>query len=516
MSKRPEMSLKEMLEGISYKVIQGSDNIKVNALCYDTRDMCSKSVFVCIKGNITDAHKLAKEAVYRGAVALIVEDIVGVTDDIVVIQVESARKTLAYMSANYWGHPSDDMIMIGITGTKGKTTTAYMMESILKAAGFAVGIIGSIEVKYANTSYAAENTTPESYKIHEILYHMKNNNVQVVIMEVSSQALKMDRVAGIMYDYALFTNLSKDHIGPTEHKDMKEYIHFKSLLFSQCRIAVLNIDDAHVDDMISECKDCEIIYYGKGRADVYADNISMTSVNGFPGVRYSLSCAYDDEVLSHVISLRMPGEYSVYNSLAAIAVCSRIMGTDETDTRYELMKCVLEDFTVRGRMEIIKSMRGYTVVVDYAHNELSLESLLQSLRPYTKGLLICIFGCGGGRSKIRRYNMGEVSARLSDVTIITDDNPRYEAPESILSDIETGILKVLGHENKTDYLHDFEAGTYIIEEDREKAIQNALSKAGKDDMIVIAGKGHENYQEIKGVRYPLNDSEIVNNILQWE
>ncbi len=511
-----DMSLKEMLEGIQYEVVQGSDTVNVSSLCYDTRDMWSKSVFVCIKGSLTDAHTLAQEAVYKGAVAIVAEEYVSVTADITVIRVGSTRKALAYMSANYWEHPSRDMLMIGITGTKGKTTTAYMIDAILSAAGFCTGIIGSIEVRYGNISYNNDNTTPESYRLHEIMYNMKQNGVNVVIMEVSSQALKLERVAGIMYDYAVYTNISRDHIGQAEHRDMKEYIHFKSLLFSQCRNAVLNIDDGHVDDMISECKDGEIIYYGKGRGDVCADKILAAEVNGMPGVRYTLSCAYDEEEgEGRVIALKLPGEYSVYNSLAAIAACNHIMGGDEPDTRYELMKCVLEDFSVKGRMEVFKSEKGYMAIVDYAHNELSLQSLLQSLRPYVKGLLICIFGCGGGRSVLRRYNMGEVSARFADVTIITDDNPRYEPSEKIISDIETGILRVLDGGSRTDFTHEYRKETYLVEEDREKAIQNALSKAGKDDMIVIAGKGHENYQEIRGVRYPSNDSEIVKNILQW-
>lgn len=507
------MTIRELLHDIEYKVYRGNDTININALCYDTRDMRADSVYVCIRGNNSDGHKYVNEAIYKGAIAIIAEYEVEVTGDVTVIIVSDTRKTLAIASAAYYGYPANDMLIIGITGTKGKTTTAYMINDILAASGFHTGIIGSIEIRYGDVIKYNENTTPESYVIHETLYKMRNLGVNAVVMEVSSQALKYDRVYGIEFDYGIFTNISEDHIGPTEHESMKEYVECKSKLFEMCSTAVVNMDDEYSEYIISKVTGNNIIGYGIGAGLIRADKVENIIVDNCPGVKYEL--LYSQEPV-HEISMPIPGRYSVYNSLAAIAVTDRILSMDEPDTRYEIMAQILSEFSVNGRMEIIKSVKGYTVVVDYAHNAKSLQDLLLSLREYVSGKLICIFGCGGNRSKSRRYNMGEVSAKYADVTVITDDNPRYEESEKIMEDIETGVRRVLSGGARRDFTGELIKGSYIMQSDRQKAIQNVLSKVQKDDMIVIAGKGHETYQEIKGVRYPMNDAQIVREVLRAE
>ena len=514
------ISLRELLRDMNYDVLKGSDAIAVKAVCYDTRDMMADSVFVCIRGNNSDGHSLVGEAIYKGAIAVIAEKDIEVTGAVTVIRVEDTRKALALVSASYFGFPANDMLLIGITGTKGKTTTAYMIYDILTAAGYSTGIIGSIEVRYGNVITHNENTTPESYVINKTLCNMRNAGVNAVVMEVSSQALKYNRVYGMEFDYGVFTNISEDHIGPAEHSSMEEYVKCKSELFGMCRTAVFNMDDEYADYMIDRSAAIRKCGYGIDNGDVRATDVENVSVDGVPGISYNLMMTgqrwQDCESIKHEIILPVPGRYSVYNSLAAIAVTNMILELDEPDTRYELMAQVLNEFSVAGRMEVMKSGTGYTVVVDYAHNAMSLMQLLKSLREYTDGMLICIFGCGGNRSKSRRYNMGEVSAVYADVTVITDDNPRYEAPEEIMADIEIGILKVLDIGSKRDFSGELVKGSYIIQGDRQKAIQNVLSKAKKNDMIVIAGKGHETYQEIKGVRYPMSDSEVVREVLRVE
>ncbi len=513
--------LKDLLKDIEYTVLSGDVNREVSCICYDSRDMKAGAVFVCIKGANNDSHNMAQSTVYYGAAAIVVEKEIEIIGDVTVILVKNTRSALSYMSSVYFGKPAKKMLMIGITGTKGKTTTSYMIEKILNSVGINTGLIGSIEVRYADVVKANENTTPESYQLQEILYNMVNSGVQAVVMEVSSQGLKLSRVDGIIFDYAIFTNLSRDHIGKYEHTDMDEYIACKSMLFEQSRHGIFNSDDSYLGRMI-ENNTCDTIsYYGMNYKNVgegvyvCADNVELKYIDGLPGVSFDISIYQEAlELTTHNYEIKLPGIYSVYNAMAAITVCNSILESDESDTRAEIMAEVLSEIVVKGRSEVIGTDKGYTVVVDFAHNEMSLNSVLTSMRQYVKGRLICLFGCGGNRSVERRYMMGETSARLADLTVVTSDNPRYEKPENIMKDIELGILKVL---NESDRIPNekasFDNGKYVMIDDRQKAIEVTLSKAKEGDVIILAGKGHETYQDIMGIKYPMQDAVIVREYL---
>lgn len=518
-----EFSLKELLKNVEYSVLSGTDDRIVRAVCNDTRNMTAGAVFVCIQGEHSDSHNMAQAAVYYGAAAIVTERELKVIGDVTVILVKDTHKALSQISSEYFGRPSEKMLMVGVTGTKGKTTTAYMIESILAQSGFRTGIIGSIEVRYGGRTLENINTTPEAYKLQEILSDMEDSGVNAVVMEVSSQGLMHGRVAGIYFDYGVFTNLSRDHIGNSEHSSMEDYVRCKSLLFGQCRHGIFNKDDLYTVQMLEHAS-CETIsyysmHYGSAAEDklnryVYGRNVKLEMIEDSPGVRFEVcidSC--NNEPRSCEFELSLPGLYSAYNTLAAVTVCDIILDMDEADTRLELMAQVLSGFAVKGRSEVIKSDSGYSVIVDYAHNEMSLRLLLEAVRDYTNGRLICLFGCGGNRSVERRYQMGKVSAELADITVVTSDNPRYEKPEDIMEDIEQGILDAGSFKRLENEKSTFEKGSYILIQDRYKAIRLALNKAESGDVVVIAGKGHETYQDIMGIRHPMDDSVIVREYL---
>lgn len=509
MKENKEYSLARLLAGIKYELVRGEVTGNVTGVHYNTGSVTRGSVFVCIKGARNDSHELAQSAVYHGATVIVTEREVTVTSGVTVIRTDNTREALALMSAAYFGYPSNSMTMIAITGTKGKTTISYMIRDILMAAGIKTGVIGSIGVDYAGIRVPCENTTPESYEIHKILYKMRNSGIKAVVMEVSSQGIKYDRVKGIHFDYGIFTNISHDHIGGNEHKDMEEYVGYKSDLFAACDVSVLNIDDKYYNKMAEKSRG-KIIYYGIKNEDKIPDCVTPYRIervfteNG-PGMKYCLS--------DYEYTLGLPGLFSVYNAVAAGIVCEDILADDEKDTISLLISEVYENIRIKGRCEYIKNPGYAGIVIDYAHNSGSLKELLQAIRLYTKGKLVCLFGCGGNRSVLRRYEMGEVSAKYADITVITSDNPRYEDAENIMKDIEKGLLKVLSENDRieNDY-GDFVNGKYIMIEDRKRAIEISLSKTSEDDIIVVAGKGHESYQEIRGKRYHLDDREIAMNI----
>lgn len=330
------------------------------------------------------------------------------------------------------------------------------------------------------------------------LARMKKEGIKAVVMEVSSQGLKLKRVHGITFDYGIFTNISRDHIGDKEHADMEEYISFKARLFKNCRCGIYNIDDERHKEIIDGNRCERLIHYGIDDAR----DIRLEYVDDIPGVSFTVN--------EMNITLKLPGYYSVYNALAAIKLCSEILCEDELSTRMCLMAEVLYHFSVKGRTEVKRLGNGAYAVIDYAHNALALKSLLESMREYVSGRLVCLFGCGGNRSRLRRYEMGATSARLADFTVITSDNPRYENPYSIMEDIESGLLQVLSKKDKVkNGLWGYDDGKYVMIEDRKDAVEIALSKLEENDMIVIAGKGHENYQEIRGRRYYLDDRDLV-------
>ena len=486
------MLLSDLLEKLDYKIISGDINTEINRLVYDSRKVSTGDVFVCIKGAVSDGHAYFDDVINKGAAAVIVQqdvDIANHAESVTVVKTDDTRLALAYMSAAYFGYPAKHIRTIGITGTKGKTTTTYMVKKILDKCNIKTGLIGTIETIIGDEKIPSKNTTPESYTIHEYFDRMVKAGCECVVMEVSSQALKYHRTAGINFDIGVFTNLEPDHIGPNEHPDFEDYLRCKSRIFSQCNIGIVNSDDEHFPE-VTKGRNCPIETYGiRKKADTNAYNIIYSHKNGKISTEYDVNGRHRMHV-----ELSVPGEFSIYNSLCAIAI-SRHFDVDET-----LLKEALRTVTVDGRVEPVKVSEDYSVMIDYAHNAMSLKSLLVTMKEYNPVRLVTVFGCGGNRSKDRRYEMGEISGKLSDLTIITSDNPRYEEPEDIMNDIETGV-------KKTD-------GSYVKIEDRGEAIRYAIANAKKGDIIVIAGKGHEDYQEIKGVRYHQTDIELINKAIE--
>ena len=483
------MRLTQLLERLRYEVSQGSDGINVTELINDSRKVTEGSVFVCISGAVSDGHAFARDVAEKGAAALVVEKDVDVPENVTVIRVEDTRYALALMSAAYFGYPAEKLKVIGITGTKGKTTTTYMVKSILEGVGHKVGLIGTIEALIGGRSIPANNTTPESYTIHKYFAEMVEAGCDSVVMEVSSQGLMLHRTAGIMFEIGIFTNLGEDHIGPNEHKDFEDYKRCKGILFTQCRLGIANVDDPWYEDVFKGAT-CKVETFGfTEKADLRAVDIEHITRPGYLGVRYHVSGLMDFDV-----EIDIPGDFSVYNSLTAIAVCRHF------DVPVENIQKALKVAKVRGRIEMVKVSDEFTMMIDYAHNAMSLESLLHTLRDYKPERIVTIFGCGGNRSKTRRYEMGEVSGRMSDFTIITSDNPRFEEPQDIIDDIITGI-------KKTD-------GEYIAICDRKEAIRYSIEHGRPGDVIILAGKGHETYQEIKGVKYDMDDRILVKEVLE--
>ncbi len=488
------MRLGELLEALvsdgSVLNIKGNKEAEVTGLVYDTRKPIGKgSAFVCISGAVYDGHTYAQAAAEAGASVIVAEKDTEVSGEATVVTVTDTRKALACMSAAWFGHPAKKLITIGITGTKGKTTTAYMLHHILESVGLKTGLVGTIEVKNGVTSVPAPNTTPESFLLQQYFHEMAENGCKAVVMEVSSQGLKLSRVAGFCFDYGVFTNLEPDHIGPNEHADFEEYAECKSRLFRQCRVGIVNADDPMAERMLLG-HTCKVMTYGcKEGADLQAVGIDLHRDDGKLMVSYETKGALEEK-----ISVPIPGMFSVYNSLTAAAICYMLK------VPAEKVKQALLEVQVKGRLETVKISTKFALMIDYAHNAMSLKSLLTALKEYQPKRLICLFGCGGNRSRDRRFEMGEISSRYADLTIVTSDNPRYEEPEAIIGDILTGVKKA--------------DGAYVTVPDRKEAIRYAILNAEAGDVIVLAGKGHEDYQEICGIKYPMDERVLIREIVE--
>lgn len=477
------MKLNKLLEGIDYTIISGSTDIEISDICYDSRKVKVGSLFICLSGFNFDGHDYIDSAIENGAKAVLVEKDV-YRDDITIIKVSSTRRLLSKISINYFDNPIKNMKSIAITGTKGKTTTSFMIKNILEEDNKKVGVIGTMGVFFGDKHYSTVNTTPESYDIQKYLREMVNDGVEYLVMEVSSQALKVGRVDGMVFDYGIFTNLSEDHIGENEHKDMEEYVYCKSLLFKMCKNGIFNMDDNYYHDMIKECT-CNIYTYGHDKeASLVIDDVKLLRKENFIGLEMTTSGVVNDKFL-----VNTPGEFSAYNSACAIVV-TYLLGCN-----IDSIKKALSKVAVRGRVEIVPVSDKYTVIIDYAHNGVSTESILTTMRKYNPKRIISLFGCGGNRSKDRRYDMGEVSGKYADFTIITEDNSRFEDVNDIMNDIEVGIKKT--------------NGKYIKIPDRRTAIGYAIDNAMEGDIILILGKGHETYQEKNGERTHFDDREEV-------
>ena len=478
------MKLIKILSGIKYEVVKGDIEIEVNNISYDSRKVGKEDAFICLVGASVDGHDYIEKAIESGANTIIVQKDINIDSDVTVIKLEDTRKSLSRLAINYFDNPSSELTTIAITGTKGKTTTSFMIKNILEEDNRKVGVIGTMGVFFGDKHYSTVNTTPESYDIQKYLREMVNDGVEYLVMEVSSQALKVGRVDGMMFDYGVFTNLSEDHIGDNEHKDMEEYIYCKSLLFKMCKNGIFNIDDIHYNEMIKDCT-CRVYTFGHNKeANLVIDKVELLRKEHFIGLEMKTSGIVND-----VFLVNTPGEFSAYNSACAIVVTTLL------ECNIDSIKDALSKVAVRGRVEIVPVSKKYTVIIDYAHNGVSTESILTTMRKYNPKRIVSLFGCGGNRSKDRRYDMGEVSGKYADLSILTEDNSRYEDVNDIINDIEVGI-------KKTD-------GKYIKIPDRREAIKYAIDNALEGDIILILGKGHETYQEKNGERTHFDDREEV-------
>lgn len=485
------MKCRDLLKGFAYECIHGSLEVDVTEVVNDSRKVSKGCLFLCIEGANFDGHMAAEEVVKAGASVLVASKEVKLPTEpqVTVIKVEDTRYAMAFISAAYFGNPADSMKIIGVTGTKGKTTTTYLVKYILENAGHKVGLVGTIETIIGDKVIPSCNTTPESFTLQKYFKEMKDAGCDTVVMEASSQGFMMHRTQGFVFDYGIFTNIEPDHIGPNEHASFEEYMACKGMLFKQCKVGIVNCDDAHWKQ-VTAGHTCELETYGfSEEADLRASDLKLVTGAGFLGIDFKVSGLMQMDIMTDT-----PGKFSAYNALTAIAIC-RHFGVSEDN-----IKKALAGAKVKGRIEMVKVSDQFTLMIDYAHNAMALESLLTTLKEYRPNRLVCLFGCGGNRSKLRRYEMGEVSGKLADLTIITSDNPRFEEPQDIIDDIKVGIGKT--------------KGKYVEICDRKEAIKYAITHGEKGDIIVLAGKGHEDYQEIKGVKYPMDERVLIAEILE--
>lgn len=479
------MKLEDIIRDIECEVLHGTTDREVSDIAYDSRKVVPGGMFVAIEGTVLDGHEYIGAAVEAGAGVIVAEKEVAVRDDsVTVIRVKNGRKALSLMSAAYFGYPAKKMVTVGITGTKGKSTTEHMVRDIIEKSGKMCGIIGTVGAFMNGKSIVTEHTTPESYDLQKLFAMMVDEGCEYMVMEVSSQGIKMDRVAGIEFDYGVFTNISPDHIGPGEHENFEEYLACKAELFRRCRTGIINRDDAHYEDIVRDAS-CKIITFGMSpEADLTAKDIRHVVNGGELSMEFTAAGMIDGEIV-----VGLPGRFNIFNAMCA--ACTGVaLGMPK-----DVVLHALENVKVRGRVEVVPVSDDFSVLIDFAHNGVSSESVLSTLREYNPHRIISIFGCGGNRSKVRRYEMGEVIGRMSELSILTSDNPRREDVMDIIEDIKTGMAK--------------SGGNYVVIPDREDAVAYALSHAEKGDMIVLLGKGHEEYQEINGVKHHYSEREAI-------
>lgn len=490
------MKLRTLFDGLETVGITGNLETEAVSLVYDSRLTEQGSVFVCIRGFASDGHRFAKAAVDMGAVALVMEERPDFETEAVVVLVQDSRKALATLSAVWFGHPADKLTLIGLTGTKGKTTTAHMVREILEEAGHPTGMIGTLGAFIGQEKIPTHNTTPESYELQSLFARMRDAGCTHVVMEVSSQALKLGRTAGVLFQYGAFLNISPDHVGPGEHADFREYMDCKKRLFLQTEKMVINIDAPYWEEM-ADCADkepghaaCELFRVSCEKpAELMAGEIENLWEPGFLGTRFTVKGACQGR-----IDLNMPGRFNVENALVAIGL-AHLMGIGQ-----EACARALRRVTVKGRTQVLKGPSHFTTfIIDYAHNALSMESLLSMLKGYHPGRLVCLFGGGGNKPRQRRYDMGLMAGKYADLTILTTDNPRWENVEDINREIIEGL--------------EVHNGAYMTILDREKAIHYLLDNSDGDDIVALIGKGHEEYQEIGNTKHYFSEEKIVEEYL---
>ena len=485
------MNLKNILQGIENIKGKGNFDIEIENIDSDSRKITKNGLFFAIKGFAVDGTDYINSAIENGAVAVVIEDEKDIKkinniNDITIALVPNIKKAMAISACNFYDNPSKKLKLIGVTGTKGKTTTTFMVKEILEKQGYKVGLIGTIENYIGEVCLGdSSRTTPESIELQKLFARMVEEKCQVAVMEVSSQSLKLDRVYGCDFDIGVFTNFSEDHISEHEHPDMEDYFKSKCKLFDMCKTAFINVDDLY-GEKLKKIIPCEFATYGiDNTCNLLAKDITIT--NSYVDFRVKLT------ERNERVKVDIPGRFTVYNALAAISIALKLGCSSDS------IKEALLEIKVPGRSELVPNKKGLTIMIDYAHSPESLENILSAVKSYTRGRVISVFGCGGDRDTSKRAIMGEISGRIADYTIITSDNPRTEEPKLIVDEIENGIKKT--------------KGKYEVVVDRIEAIKTAIKMAGKTDIIVLAGKGHEPYQEINGVKYPFDERKIVNDII---
>jgi len=472
------------MENIKFSLIEGDIDIDVENIQYDSRKIKKGDVFFCIEGYNLDGHKYVQSAIDNGAVAVVCQKNIQKHLNVSVLKVEDSRKALAISASNYYENPSRSMKMIGVTGTNGKTTSVFMIKAILEEKGYKVGLIGTIANYIGEKKIHTERTTPESLELHELFKEMVDSKVDYCVMEASSHSLSLDRVYGIEFCESIFTNLTQDHLD--FHKTFENYFNAKLKLFKYSKSSVINIDDTYGAKAYNIITNSKVSYGLNNNADIMATNIKMHS----RGSEFTMKCKDDYSE----IKLNIPGNYNVYNALGSIAVCLN-QGVDIT-----VIKQALQKVQVLGRCELVENNHnlGFEIILDYAHTPDGLENILKTVREFTKGKLICVFGCGGDRDKTKRALMGKIGTDLSDISLITSDNPRTEDPMLIINDVVKGI----------------ETNNFEIIENRRAAIKRSIEIASIGDVIVIAGKGHEDYQVLKEKTIHFDEREVISEIIK--
>lgn len=473
------MKLINLISDINKKITGGTE-IEISGIAYDSRKVKPGYLFVAIKGFQTDGHKYIESAIKNGAVAVIGEE--DIFCDCTYIKTDNSRKALAKVGAAFYDHPERKLKIIGITGTNGKTTTTYLVRQILMLKGLRCDLIGTNQIIIGDEVIESSRTTPESLDLFEIFSKMEKSGGEYVVMEVSSHSLELDRVYGVEFETAVITNITQDHLD--FHKTMDNYALAKAKLFKMCRSAAINADDEYAKVMIENSGENVLTYSYENPSDVRAQNLKMSE----RGVIFDL-CDKDG---MHEMRLGIPGKFSVYNALAAICVCKNI-GISDTDIEKGLVLAK----PVKGRIEVLHTNTPYTLIIDYAHTPDGLINIISAVRAFAKKRVITVFGCGGNRDATKRPKMGEIAEELSDIAVVTSDNPRCEVPMDIINDILKGMKK----------------DNHIVIENRKEAIKKAMEIAQEDDIIILAGKGHETYQEIKHIKHDFDERKVVKEIL---
>ncbi len=470
---------------------------EITGVEFDSRKIKEKSLFVAIKGVKTDGHLYIDSAIEKGAVAIICEDEGAYREyctaykNVAFFLVKSARCALALLSKSFYENACEKLKIIGITGTKGKTSTSFMLWSVMNKSAIRTGLIGTNGAYFEGFYEELSHSTPESLDLHRLFYKMLCLGATHIVMEVSSQSILMSRVHGIQFETGVFTNISPDHIGEGEHTDFEDYFYCKSRLFTMCKNAVVNADADRADDILRVCKENGVAVTtfscNDKNASFYADSLSFYIHNGTMTTSFEI---YTPDRQKTAVSVGVPGKFSVFNALCAIS-CAFLCGLS-----IDSIKKAIADVKVVGRIEPVPNKYCKApVIIDYAHNKVSMESLFEAIKEYNPGRIYCVFGCGGNRSKLRRYEMGETSGNNAYMSVITTDNSRFEELDDIISDILVGI-------NKTN-------GKYTIIKDRTQAIHYAMGKAEENDVVLLVGKGQETYLDIKGVKTHYDEREAV-------